>query len=211
MQIAGTNCAKCGTKIGFVTDGVACAACRKTFHKGCLDDPEICPLCMRHFDATRPEKISESLRDSHVSSGIRVYAWIIGILALIAGVVGGYDNLVMITSSLGKASDYAQNPTNLGRAFHDYHSDVARGATLVFVLELMLIFVGIACLIVASGKATWQRKATMSCTVAGLYSFILGCQVWPFMVIAPLLLGSAFAVRRRGRGQARTRIGHGKT
>jgi hypothetical protein len=52
MQIVGTNCAKCGDRIKFIADGVACENCNKVFHQTCLDDPEVCQFCLRRFSQT---------------------------------------------------------------------------------------------------------------------------------------------------------------
>ena len=149
----------------------------------------------RQGKTMQPETWCEIMRESDVPHPVRVYARILGILALIAGVVGGFINLVRIVSSLRERTGYSHEPTDVGRAFQSYHSSLATGAIFVFILELILIFAGIACLKVASGNVNWQTRATASLTVAGSYSLLAVIMCPPYIVIALFLLVSAFVIR----------------
>lgn len=52
MQIAGTTCGACGTKIILEEAARGCVLCLGTYHGGCLEDPETCPACGVSFAAS---------------------------------------------------------------------------------------------------------------------------------------------------------------
>jgi hypothetical protein len=55
LQIAGSQCHACGTKITFDDDGAECMPCGVVIHNRCLVLARTCPLCRQEFAATAAE------------------------------------------------------------------------------------------------------------------------------------------------------------
>jgi hypothetical protein len=45
MQVAGSACARCRSKVAFESEGTTCRNCNVVFHERCLTQHRICPLC----------------------------------------------------------------------------------------------------------------------------------------------------------------------
>jgi hypothetical protein len=166
MQIAGTSCGVCGSRIAADGDGLGCAPCHATYHRGCLVPAGRCRTCRADLElaAEDAQLWSESERSDELVRGR-------GLVLVAIALLLSTPALQLVRAMLAPAGEPGTGePAGFG-AFGVlvlFAVNLAIAAGLYFgspgVRRFVCIVVGLEC--VLQGLAIWRALSDGDSTLA---------------------------------------------
>ena len=68
MQLAGNPCRICSESVLVAGDARGCLKCNVVWHKACVENPDVCPVCRNNVDRTA----RDVKRQREAESGYRI-------------------------------------------------------------------------------------------------------------------------------------------
>lgn len=106
MQIVGSTCKACGKPVSFLAEGIACSHCTVAFHRACLPETTVCPVCHEDMAARAARELAAAAASQNelLRVGRRRMQLCLGLLATLAG----FNLLAPIV--VGSAAAFAVQP-----------------------------------------------------------------------------------------------------